>query len=155
MAFRAEIETTENLDLVARVLRDLGDKDLQRELYRGLNRVTSELKNDARREAGQRLPSRGGLAGKVAKSRLATKRVYGSNPGLKITAAGMKQLPQMDQGTVKHPVHGNRSVWVTQSITGGWFTEPMFEGRDEIRSALDDLLEDLAQKAARKIQASS
>ncbi len=67
----------------------------------------------------------------------------------------MPQLPAMDKGAVRHPVHGNRSAWVTQTVTGGWFSEPMFEGRDEIRSALDDLLEDLAQKAAAKIQASS
>lgn len=153
MAFRAEIETAQNLDLVAKVLRDIGDKELSRELYRGLNRVTADLKKDAKAEALKRLPSRGGLARRVASSRMATKRLYGANPGLKITASGKAQLPAMDEGTVRHPVYGNRSTWVDQQVSGGWFSEPMFEGRDEIRSALDDLLEDLAAKAARKIEA--
>lgn len=153
MSVHAEIKTVGDLDTVARALRNLGDKDLQRELYRGLNRVTTDLKKDAKEEAGKRLPRRGGLAAKVAKSRLSTHRQGGRNPGLVIRAKGMPQLPQIDKGVVRHPVYG-RGQWVTQQVQGGWFTEPMIEGRDEIVDALDTLLEDLAKKAARQINAS-
>jgi hypothetical protein len=153
MAFSAEVQAT-NLDTVARALRSIGDKDLSRELYRGLNRVTTDLKKDAKDEAVRRLPRRGGLGAKVGASRLSTHRRGGRNPGVIIRAKSITQLASIDAGVVKHPVYGNRGVWVTQEVTGGWFTDPMFAGRDEIVGALDVLLEDLATKAAHRIQAS-
>lgn len=141
----------EKLDLVARTLRGLGDKDLSRELFRGLNRATTKLKADARAEAGERLPRRGGLAARVAKAKLSTRRKGGRNPGVTIQAKGMAQLAGMDAGAVKHPVYGNRDVWVTQQITPGWFSEPMEAGRDEAFDAIEEVLDDLAAQLALRL----
>ena len=153
MTSSAELVTVNNLDTVARALRELGDKELSRELFRGLNRVTTELKKDAKEEAVRRLPRRGGLGAKVGKSRLSTGRRGGRNPGLVIRAKGISQLPKIEAGEVRHPTYGHKP-FVTQQITGGWFTDPMYAGRDEIIHALDVLLEDLATKAAHKIRVS-
>lgn len=146
-----DVEVPDRLDLVARVLRDLGDKELNRELFRGLNRASQKLKADAKDEAGRRLPHRGGLNRRVAGAKLATRRRGGRNPGVAITARGMDQLGLMDAGQVKHPVFGNRDVWVTQEITGGWFSEPMEAGKDEAAAAVEEVLDDLAVKVARKL----
>lgn len=146
-----DVDPPDKLDLVARTLRDLGDKDLSRELFRGLNRASTKLKAAAKAEAGRRLPQRGGLARRVAGAKLSTRRVAGRNPGVKIQAKGMAQLAGMDAGQVLHPVFGNRDVWVTQDITGGWFSEPMEAGRDEAAAAIDDMLDDLAQQVARRL----
>lgn len=145
------IEPPDKLDLVASVLRALGDKDLSRELYRGLNRASTDLKRDAKDEAGRRLPRRGGLAARVANSRLSTGRRGGSNPGVVIRARGMDQLGLMDRGAVRHPVYGNREAWVTQDITGGWFSDPMEAGRPKVVGAIEDVLDDLAVKVARRL----
>jgi hypothetical protein len=137
-----------DLALLARVLKDIGDKDLSRELYRGLNRVTTELKADAKAEAGRRLPHRGGLAARVAGAKLSTSRARG---GVSIRAKGMAQLARMDDGQVKHPVFGNRDRWVTQEVTGGWFMDPMEAGRPEVTKAVVVLLNDLAEKAVHRL----
>ncbi len=149
--FDAKVDTPDKLDLVARVLRDLGDKDLSRELFRGLNRATTKLKADAKDEAGRRLPQRGGLAQRVAGARLSTRRKGGRNPGVAIVAKGMDQLAAMDAGQVKHPVYGNRDVWVSQQVTGGWFSDPMAAGKDDVARDVEEVLDDLAAKIARRL----
>lgn len=42
----------------------------------------------------------------------------------------------------RHPVFGNKDVWVTQRpLRPGWFTETFANGHDEIENALTDALE--------------
>lgn len=142
------VELPDRLALISKVLKDVGDKDLQRELYRGLNRVTTGLKADAQREAGARLPRGGGLAARVAGAKLTTSRARG---GISIRAKGLAQLAGMDAGTVKHPVYGNRGAWVSQGVTPGWFSDPMRAGKDEVAKAIGEVLDDLAVEAARRI----
>lgn len=151
MAADFEVDAPDRLDLVARTLRDIGDKDLSRELFKGLNRATTKMKAEAKAEAGKRLPQRGGLARRVAGAKLSTRRRGGRNPGVRIQAAGMPQLAGMDAGRVLHPVYGNRDVWVPQEITGGWFSEPMEAGKDEAAAAIEDTLEEIAIEAARRL----
>lgn len=145
------VKAADKLDLVARTLRDLQDKGLTRELTKALNRATDELKREAKDEAGKRLPQRGGLAQRVAQSKLSTRRRSGRNPGIRITAKGLDQLEAMDRGFVKHPVWGNRDVWVTQEITPGWFSDPMEQGRPEVARRIEQALDELAAELARRL----
>jgi hypothetical protein len=146
----AQIDVPAKLDLVVRTLRDLGDRELQRELFRGVNRVTEQLKQDARESALRKLPRRGGLAERVAGAKLSTRRRGGRNPGIRVTASGMGQLGALDRGQVRHPVYGDEP-WVVQQVTPGWFSEPMEAGRDDVARALEELLDDLAAQLARKL----
>lgn len=151
MSVEIVTEAPDRLALIAHVLRDMGDKELSRELYRGLNRATTKLKADAREEAGRRLPQRGGLARRVAAARMSTVRRGGSNPGVSIRAKGMAQLAGMDAGRVRHPVFGNRAVWVVQEVTGGWFSDPMLAGGDDARKAIEQAMDDVAVQVARRL----
>lgn len=146
-----EVEGADKLRVVSRALKDLGDKDLSRGVFRGLNRATIPLREDARRSAATVLPQRGGLAERVARSRMTTRRRAGRNPGISIQAKGMPQLRSMDRGMVRHPVYG-RAPWVTQRITPGWFTEPMQAGAPEVRRELLQVLDDAARELARRVR---
>lgn len=138
-------------DLVASTLRDLGDRGLNRDLARGLDRVAEKLTEDARRAALERLPRRGGLAQRVADSPMLTQRKRGSNPGVSIRAKGMRELRLIDSGLVRHPVYGNRDVRSVQRVTPGWFTAPMEAGRDDAIRAIDKVLDDVVAKIARRL----
>jgi hypothetical protein len=146
-----EIEGADKLRIVTRALKQFGDKDLSRGVYRGLNRATIPLRADARRSAATVLPQRGGLADRVAKSRMTTRRRAGRNPGISIQAKGMPQLRAMDRGVVRHPVYG-RGPWVTQRITPGWFTDPMEAGAAGVRRELLRVLDEAARELIRKIR---
>jgi hypothetical protein len=43
-----------------------------------------------------------------------------------------------DRGTLRHPVFGNREVWVNQPVKLGWWSRPVEESRDDIVKATDD-----------------
>jgi len=45
----------------------------------------------------------------------------------------------------RHPVFGNRSVWVTQHTGGDWFRSTMVEGKPEFERRIRDVLENAAR----------
>lgn len=144
------IEGADRLADVARRLKETGDQDLRKELYRGINRATTPLKNAAKDAARSELPKRGGLNEFVASARLSTSSRGGNNPGVRITArkAG-HDVRAIDRGRVRHPVFGNRGVWVNQQIKPGWFTKTLEDGAPVVRRELVDVLDNVARRLAR------
>lgn len=146
----------EELEVLGRQLKELGDKELRRDLFRGFSRATKPLKEDVRRSALRSLPSRGGLNQWVADAKLATRtRVSGKTVGVRIAGSrSNKQLRKSDlnainRGRLRHPVFGNRKVWVTQMVKPGWFTDPLVAGADEVRQELVQVMDDVAERLAR------
>lgn len=146
----------DELESLGRQLKELGDKDLRRELFRGFSRATKPLKADVKRSALQSLPSGGGLNRWVADARLATRtRVSGKTVGVRIAGSrSNKQLRKSDlnainRGRLRHPVFGNRKVWVTQEVKPGWFSEPLVAGADEVRRELVQVMDGIAERLAR------
>src|SRR5215468_8748671 len=134
---------TAELARLSAVLRT-ADKIEQRELQKAMRRLAAPLKRSARQGALQILPYRGGLAERVASGRFSAQvRLAGKGAGVRITAVDRRgaDVNRMDDGSVRHPVYGNRRRWVTQRITPGWFTTPLLldapKVRDEIGKALD------------------
>lgn len=121
------------LQALARRLRQVGDKDLRKELYSGLRRSAKPLIAEARDNAEKTLPKHGGLNERVARSKFkVSTRGAGRNPGVRITATGLDRRIDTT-GTVLHPVYGNRKVWVTEKVKPGWFTDPMEAGAPVVR----------------------
>jgi hypothetical protein len=150
VAVEVRVKGAEELVRLSRQLRAAGDQELRRDFYRGLNRASKPLKEAAKQNAGRVLPRRGGLAALVAKSRLSTSvRGGGANPGVRITGKGRMDLDRMDRGQVRHPVFGNRRVWVVQSVTPRWFTEPMEAGAEDVRTELLSVFDDVARRLGR------
>lgn len=134
-----------------RNLREQGEKTLRREVYRGINRATKPMRANAKAAARARLPHRGGLAERVARSRLTTRtRLVGRNPSVRIIATSPDNVRRIDRGTVRHPVFGHTDRWVTQPVNPGWFTDPMEAGavraRREVEQALRDVARQLGQR---------
>lgn len=129
-------------------LNRLGDKELKKALFAGLNRATKPMREAALREATVRLPRRGGLAQRVARqTRLGTSSSRG---GVAIFGRNRSQARLMDQGLVRHPVYGNREVWATTRFEPGWFTDPMQAGAPTARREVIALLDEVAREAARR-----
>jgi hypothetical protein len=144
------IDGVEKLAVVARRLRETGDKGLRAEMYRGLRRASKPLIADTREYARKTLPKRGGLAERVARSKFKVSvRGAGRNPGVRITATGLDT--RLDtQGRDRHPVFGNREVWVQQKVKPHWFEIPMRAGAPKVRRELDQVVTDVARKLEAK-----
>lgn len=146
MPTEVQVAGADQLERLGARLKDLGDKELRRELFSGITRATKPLKLAAKQSARAKLPKRGGLNELVAsQAKLSTRtRVTGKTVGVRLVAAlGKTNLRLMDRGELRHPVYGNRAAWVVQEVEPGWFSDPMHAGeplvRREVLSALDDL----------------
>lgn len=147
-----EIRGAEKLSAVAKELKKVGAKDLQKELYSALNRATKTMRAEANKAAEQNLPKTGGLNKRVAAARLSTRRRAGKNPGVRIVAKGLQQLELIDRGVVRHPVYGHRDRYVAQKIPDaeGWFTKSMEDGAPEARKEILEALDSVAKKLAHR-----
>jgi hypothetical protein len=127
-----------------RKLKAVDRRDLRRELNRGLRDGAKPLIGDARDAARSELPSTGGLADRVA----------GKPMSISITQAGVQvrikgvDAVSTNRGRLRHPVYGNREVWVTQSIKPGWFTDRMRREAPKVRPDLVRAMERVAEKIA-------
>lgn len=71
----------------------------------------------------------GSVADRAAAMRFSVKSRAGRNPAVTVVAVDRKgksvDLNELDQGRLKHPVYGNRKVWVTQPVKAGWWTDAL------------------------------
>lgn len=142
---------TEDVDALVRRIRTHADaKALRKELYAGLNRVTKPVREDMRASIGPSLPSRGGLAALVmAKASLTTSATAGRNAGVRIRARHKEyDLKRLNEGRLRHPVFGSRSVWVEQTagINPGFLDESFEKQKPEIARGIQRVMDDIARK---------
>lgn len=106
--------------------------------------VMPRLRRDIQLSAATTLPKRGGLAARAARTTRTT--VSGGRGVLRVrTRNTYESSSMMDRGTVRHPVFGNRKVWVNQRITPGWWSRPVKQHEDDMVRAADDAIEKLTR----------
>lgn len=146
-----EIRGADDVDALVRRIRTHADaKALRKELYAGLNRVTKGVREDMKASIGPSLPSRGGLATLVmAKASLTTSAVSGRNAGVRIKARHKSyDLKGLNEGRLRHPVFGNRNVWVEQTagVNPGFLDEAFEKSKPEVTRGIQRVLADIARK---------
>lgn len=151
MPVELRIEGADKIAEVSRRLKETGDKELRREMARGINRATKPLKIAARAAVLAEYPKRGGLNEFVAKSRFTTRtRGGGKNPGVRIVVnkAG-HDIRALDRGRLRHPLYGNRRFWYTQQIKPEIISGALRAGAELVRRQLAEVLDDIAKRIAR------
>lgn len=138
---------------LSKALKNTGRTELRKELHTGLRRGAKPLIAKTRSEALKRLPKRGGLARKVAREPQRIQVRTGLNTaGVRVVvsrrAGGGAQAA--NRGFIRHPVFGNRDVWVTQSVPPGWFDDPIKASAPDIRRELETVLNDIAERVVRE-----
>lgn len=147
MAVDVTIEGAEKLAVLGKALRQVGDKELRRELFASLQRATKPTREKVRESLASDLPQRGGLAATMAASRLSTRsRAGGKNPAVRIEAKAPHDLRSMDKGRLRHPIYGSRKKWVTQAIQPGVFSKPIEDDAPQIRDEILAGMERVALK---------
>lgn len=129
---------------LAKDLRRVGDKDLKKQMGRALRAATKPAIAETRQFARDLLPKHGGLNERTARSKFRTKIRTGANPSVRVTAIGMDARLNT-QGRDRHPVYGNRKVWVEQRVKPGWFDVPMRKGARHVREELVKVVDSIAK----------
>ena len=151
MADDFEINGTDQFLKLSKALKHAGRTELRKELNKGIKRAAKPLIPKARAEALSRLPQRGGLAKQIAKEPARVQVRTGRTPGVRVVV-GKKRggAQQANRGVIRHPVFGNREVWVDQKVTPGWFDDPMKAGAPAIRRDIEQAMEDIADQIVRE-----
>lgn len=138
------------LEDIGRRLKETGDKELRRDLLRGINRALKPAKAAVKAAALRDLPQGGGLNRVIGTSRIGSRtRTSGRNPAVFLT--GKKSghdLRAIDRGKVRHPVFGNRNVWVLQDVKPGWWSETLAGQVPTIRREVIDVMDVVARRLA-------
>jgi hypothetical protein len=145
------IEGADQLARLAKQLKEAGDKGLQAELGKAINRALKPVKADIKQSAATMLPKRGGLAAKVAKSRITTRRRTGRTAGVRLVATNTISLYHLDKGIIRHRKGGDIDAGKVQSTTPGWMTKPAEAAAPKVRAELVQAMDDIAKKIVRGV----
>jgi hypothetical protein len=137
----------EDLDRLGKRLKAMGDGGLRSELLAGIRKAAKPLPQAVRASALEKLPQRGGLAARIAGSRMSTRtRLSGNNVGVRFEAKGVYNLRRMDRGQVRHMAFGNPKSWHTQEIPEGWFSQPIEDIAPDVRDDVNEAMSNVADK---------
>lgn len=140
----------ERMAAIGAELKALGPEGgvLRREMLAGLRVAAQPLAIAVRNSARQTLPREGGLNDWVAGANITVRNSLSArSAGVRIVATkaggskGSHDLEAIDLGEFRHPVFGNRSVWVGQTVTPGFFTKPLEDAAPLVEGALVKVLD--------------
>lgn len=143
-----ELRGAEQLTALAARLKEAGDRGLQRELSKGIRKAVQPFKAAVAASAESMLPSSGGLAGVAAAASVPRVSRSAAN-GVRLIAKGkrgLKGLAQLNAGSVRHPVYGRRSAWVTQGVTPGFWDKAVEEVSPEVRKQIELAVAEIIKK---------
>jgi hypothetical protein len=137
--------------LVRRIRTHADAKAIRKDLYSGLSRATKEVREDMKASIPPSLPSRGGLAAQIHRDAgtFRTSAKGGRWAGVSIFAKSKgHDLRRLNQGRLRHPVFGNRSVWVQQTagVIPGFLDEPFEKSKPEVARGIQQVLDEIARK---------
>lgn len=147
-----EIRGAEEFGTLSRRLKAVGDRELRKELYRGLNRAAKPAKAKVKPNVAAEMPKKGGAATFITTDLKVTQsnRGAGRNPGITIWSKSPHDIRKINKGQLRHPVFGNRKKWATQSVPAGSFTDPIKEAAPEMRVEMERTIRDVAAKLGRR-----
>lgn len=124
-----QISGAEQFLRVSKALKEQGDKGLKRELNKQLKAAVQPMKSTVLEHIEQYLPS--GYAPVMA-GRLQVSTAQSARTGLRLAfyAQGRRKrryIRAIDDGTLRHPVYGNREAWVNQRVKPGFVSDVLKE----------------------------
>jgi hypothetical protein len=151
VAVKLEIRGAEDFARLAARLREVGDKDLRRKLYKGLNAAAKSAKAAIKPNVRAKLPQRGGAAEFIASTLRVTQsnRGGGANPRVVIWSKSNHNIRAIDRGQLRHPVYGRRNAWAVTQVEPDTFTEPIESRAPEMREEMVKVIRVVAAKVER------
>lgn len=156
MVAELRVEGADKFGKLAKELKQLGDKDLRKELYSGIARAVRPLSREVKKGTPKFLPRRYAL--ELSKSlRIQTKKRPFRDPGITLKAVSKtsrgkgRDLASLNRGRLRHPLYGNRRYWYDQEVTPNWWTDPLLEGVDEVRKELVNVIDEIGKKLEKKL----
>lgn len=156
MVVELSVRGADKFGALAKALRAAGDKELKKELYRGINRAVKPLTEDVKRGTPKYLPRR--YAFELAKSlKVRARRRAGRDPSVRLVGQAKtprgkdRDLASLNRGRLRHPLYGNRRYWYDQDVSPNWWDDPLFEGVGAVREEIVRVIDEVGDKIAKKL----
>jgi hypothetical protein len=142
-------------ELALRLKRSGDPVRMRKQLLKGLKDGVKPAVSQAR-SAALTLPSSGkystGFRRKLARSITTQVRTSGKDAGVRVRVSKARMGRQAslvtatNKGRWRHPVFGDRNVWVTQHSRAGWFDQANRYSGPPVRRALKKVLDDMEKE---------
>lgn len=149
---RLQVKGAEQLDQIARVLATKGNSAaLKRRMSKSFKPAADRIKRDQQSNLASRLPKSGGAAATIAAETRIGIRTSTARATVDIVDSWKgHDLQAIDQGTLRHPLYGNRSHWYTTRIPALLLTRPFLRHRRTATLYLFAEMNRLAEEIARE-----
>lgn len=144
--------SAEDFVKLSKALKAAGRTEMRKELNKGLREAVKPLIKETRAEARRVLPQRGGYAALVARAPQRVQvRTGDKTAGVRLIVARDKSSARRaNLGVIRHPVFGNREVWVDQRLAvDGWFDVPTQNAKPRITAAAKAAMQKVADDIVR------
>lgn len=148
-----DVRGADDIDALVKRIREHADsKALRKELFQGLNRATKEMRGELIEVIPAALPRRGGLADRVkarTTSRTSAKGGKWAGVSMRFAARG-HDIRTLTGKRLRHPVFGNRKVWVNQAegVEPSLFMAKFEDQKPHLQDAILRVMNDVARKVA-------
>jgi hypothetical protein len=145
-----DVRGLEKLATVSKALK-AAPKEMKRELYKEMNSITKDLREEMRAEIPNALPRRGGLAARAQQRASFTGSARANGASIRVRGRKGIDARTLDSGRVRKPLFGNRKHWYEQTagVRAGALTRVFANGKGHLVKELDAALDRLAEKIAR------
>lgn len=145
----SNIVGTDRLAAIGRSLIEAGEVKVKRDMLAAIREEGKSALSDVPDSARSTLPRSGGLAEEVAHQTYTVRTsLAGPIGSVKLVGKGMKELRDINQGRLRHPVFNNRERWVGQTVPTGFFSDPIEAKAPEVREAILLAIERVAHEIA-------
>lgn len=148
------VVNTDDFTKAAKALKAAGATHLRGDLNDRTSKALKPLIAQTRAAAMRSLPAAGGLNRKVAGApqRVETVRRGAEAAGARLVLVSPKGsgAAGANRGTVRHPVFGNTSRWVAQSVQAGWFDKTVAGQAGQYRRAVEEAIGETLARIARE-----
>lgn len=152
MADDFAIHGAEEFLRLSKALKAAGRVEMRKQLNQGLRDGAKPLIPQARAAARRELPHEGGLAELVARAPMRVQvRTGVRTAGVRVVVGKNRSGARAaNRGLIRHPVFGNREVWVNQKVPSGWFDDTMRAGAPVVRPALERAITNTLEQIVRE-----
>lgn len=121
------------------------EKSVARSLRKRLREAGKPLAAGLVEDGPDGLPSRGGLADWLRQSK-GVLSITQTRLEIKLSRGGKHDLGTINRGQLRHPLYGNRRVWVVQSVASGTYDKAFEKHADEALPAVARVLDDIMKE---------
>ena len=129
-------------------LAEFGDRKLVLSMRRDLRALAKPVGDKIVEAIAGAMPKRGGLAERVrSQGRVSVLINLRSGVRIQLANRGGMYMGAFEDGTIRHPVYGNRKAWVAQQVPGGKGAEAFAKEADGLATAVADHVTETARGA--------